>query len=227
MAINLRTAYLSQQGVSRVLNEDCVQIRNVASERYAILCLCDGIGGLDNGEIASQICTNIMSKRILSNPIETLTRRTINANSKLSSRKKRCGSTLSAVVIDKKQCEYYALSIGDSRIYMIRNSIATRLSKDDTIVGLNSSYRGLLTNAVGIKDKMVIHSVISGALENGDSLLLMSDGAYSKLNDNNLHEIFILNKPEEYLIVLAEQAVRRKSQDDISFAICTVSKESK
>lgn len=134
---------------------------------------------------------------------------------------------MSAVVIDKHSCKYYALNIGDSRIYMLRNNIVARLTKDDTIFGLNSSFRGLLTNAVGIKDEMVTHDVISGALENGDSLLLMSDGAYSKLDDNNLHETFILNKPEEHLILLAEQAIRRKSQDDISFAICTVSKENK
>jgi protein phosphatase len=225
MSNRLRTAALTQQGISRGNNEDCVSIRDITSERYAILCLSDGIGGLEDGEAASRIVVETMCKQISSSPMKTLSKRMVRADKTISSRSKRCGSTVSVVAIDKNTLKFDAINIGDSRIYLLRGRSVVMLSKDDKPIHDNGYTQNVLTNAVGMKKHILKHNIISGTLEIGDILLLLSDGAYAKLNDEDFLDLRILHAPENYLVRLAEYAVTRKSQDDISIALCIVCEE--
>jgi len=218
--VNLKIACLSQQGVSRSINQDNIRIRNIAKERYAVLCLCDGIGGLDDGEVASAIVVEMVAKRILNSPAEKLISRAIRANGVLSKRFKKCGTTLSAVVIDKCSSEYCILNIGDSRVYLLRGGEVVRLTEDDVVRQPYNAERTLLTRAIGVRESLGNLNVRNGTLENGATLFLMSDGAYSKITNNDFQVIDYSKRPEEYIVSLLDQAVLRRSLDDISIVVC-------
>lgn len=223
MTIQLRTSLFSQQGIARDNNEDCVRVRNMFNERHAILCLCDGIGGLEDGEVASEIVANMITKKIHHRPQETLFKRINAANKKISSRIKRCGCTVSAAFIDKLTHKFIAINIGDSRIYFINNDSMHLISKGDDSLNKYNIQNNILLNAVGIKNTLQSHNFICGELNNKDSLIMLSDGAYSKLNENDIKYFNISKNTEEFTIRLANHAVLRQSTDDISIITCKAS----
>lgn len=137
-------------GIVKDTNQDAIALRiaNMNGEKVIFGILCDGMGGLESGEVASSslvvafttwfeqqfpiIVASGFSESLLHKQWKSLV---VNSNAKLMQYGKergiQLGTTLVAVLM--YQNKYYAMNIGDSRLYLIQNKVI-QLTKDQTYV---------------------------------------------------------------------------------------------
>lgn len=207
-----------QQGVERKNNEDSVFFRDFPHERYAILGVADGMGGLERGEAASALVCEIFNVPLIEHPGSELEERAKKANLLLYSNREKQGTTIAIVVIDKKKYTYSALSVGDSRIYKYSKLALEQLSIDDRLSPLSSA----LSRAIGIDQHISNLDIISGKTRKGDSWLLSTDGIHSFVNADDIKEIIQLYKKHSVVVELAKQAIHRGSGDDMTTVFCVI-----
>ena len=94
-------------------------------------------------------------------------------------------------------------SAGDSRCYLVRGGELRQLTRDDSWVSaalgegiLNSDdiehhpLRNVITKAVGARDSIDL-DVLEHRLQQGDVVMLCSDGLHGMLNDQNLSRVLL------------------------------------
>ena len=119
--------------------------------------------------------------------------------------------------------------IGDSRLYLFRNNILTRLTKDHSYIeylidkgeisrqeSLLHPKRNLLTKALGT-DSEVVAEVQELDLEEGDLLLMVTDGVWGSVSEQDLVLKAQLGAKE-----LCELALANGSTDNITAVVLTV-----
>ena len=206
----------------------------------------DGMGGLSGGdEVSSAIVVNMLqnAQNIGNAPFDEAL---INLSSKAVSEVNRklgasgyykSGSTLVAVYV--KGGRLHWLSIGDSRIYLYRNGALMQINREHTYENellhnaLNNeisfdraksdSQGNKLTSFVGMgKLKHSDFSVRSVKLVKGDRLLLMSDGVFGTLSEEEMTAIMRSNNDCDIAAKKIEAAVNNKqkrSQDNFTTLI--------
>ena len=124
--MKIRTTYLSLHELGQRSNqEDSIYpaLGQMIPDNDLFI-LCDGMGGHDCGEVASQTVSQAMSDFILEHPdtdFETALSAAYDAlDAKDNDAEKKMGTTLTFVKFDEGQC--IVAHIGDSRVYQIRPS---------------------------------------------------------------------------------------------------------
>ncbi len=214
--VSRSTIGLSRQ---RLHNEDNYSIQQYSSSYKDVILavLADGMGGLAQGEIASQLAV----KTVIETPIDCLTDSEEQCNEWLVSVVKKAnkyvtekvhkgGTTLSIAWVNSRQLRI--AHIGDSRIYLIRNQMICQLSEDHSLVAMlladgdityeeshKHPQRNILTRCIGSKEKLssshiqTLQSFGSNSsifLEQGDIIILCSDGVWDLVPQIELAEIF-------------------------------------
>ncbi len=109
------------------------------------------------------------------------------------------GTTVTAAMIAPNRAQVTYANVGDSRIYLIRRGSIVQLSRDDSWANLPWGADGadatvavnmqhVLTKALGAQDD-VDFEVNSHELNDGDVLLLCSDGLTNMISDQRILEI--------------------------------------
>jgi len=177
--------------------------------------VCDGMGGLEGGEVASrkagQALTAVMLKMdpkcnipaFLTDMVHYINKFVCELPFK-SNDGNGAGTTLVATVIIGK-CLYW-ISIGDSRIYIIRNNEIEAVTRDHSYsMQLNEQVlagtktpdeaasdpmRDALISFLGIDKLKIIDSNKNPfLLEPGDIILICSDGLYRSLNEHEIMSV--------------------------------------
>jgi serine/threonine protein phosphatase PrpC len=125
------------------------------------------------------------------------------------------GSTLIAITVDDGRCVIGG--VGDSRVYLLRDGEMRQMSVDDSWVGdlVRSgslteqaarlhSMRNVLTQAVGAQHDLNVHTC-EQPLEDGDALLLATDGVYGVVETATIRSILYSYQDVK---AAAEQLVR-------------------
>jgi len=141
-------------------------------------------------------------------------------------------TTLTAVVLDGP--DVYAVHVGDSRLYLVRDGAITQKSKDHTLaaskqrIGLMTAKRAkahpdrsVLTRSMG-RELIVALDQISFPLEADDRLLLCSDGLYNVLDDDELLAALREGTPEAASESLVSTANARGTPDNLTAAVVHV-----
>lgn len=215
------TCTLCQQGRGRDNNEDSVFVRNYTRERYTILGVADGMGGRHHGEEASNEICQIFKNPITQQPEESLRERVEKANTMLFGMDEKQGTTLSIVLLDKKDQKFFCLSIGDSRIFTYRKSLLKQISKDDKPAYFASSPN-IISNAIGLKETIDNLDIISGHFQIEDYWLLTTDGIHTHVDSSSIQETIQLHNKHLIIGELAKQAINRGSTDDITALLCRI-----
>ncbi|GAA4093303.1 PP2C family protein-serine/threonine phosphatase [Nocardioides kongjuensis] len=188
--LQFRFAARSETGRVRTNNED-----GGFAGPY-LLCVADGVGGAEAGEIASATTSYVVSARALAHPghepARLLGAATREAHAQLAAgiaadpRRTGMATTLTAVLTDGV---HTALAhVGDSRAYLLRDGELSQLSHDQTLVqsmvddgqltpaqAAASPYRNVVLQAVD-GEHVPDPDLLMLDLRPGDRLLLCSDG---------------------------------------------------
>lgn len=193
-------------GISRKNNQDAVSVKRQTldgKECYMAI-VCDGVGGLSQGEYASgcmrerleewflyeypQIYGNEEADRII---LERLKKVVELQNEILfkygQERGIRCATTVSALLL--MQSRYYIVHVGDSRVYLLNQKVQ-QLTEDQTLVAqevkcgmltpeeaIGDSRRNVILQSVGA-DRAVQVLLYNGNVQEDSSFLVCTDGFY-------------------------------------------------
>lgn len=203
----------------------------------------DGMGGLADGDRVSQTAVSTMAEgfyNIKGEPMLLLLALLERANRAVNnllgpSGRNKSGSTLVAGLI--RDNKFYYLSVGDSRVCLYRNGMLIQLNREHVFrnelliqavngektfqAALSDKSAAGLTSFLGMgKLKYVDIPACGIEIQPGDRFLLMSDGVYNALPDEEL--VVHLNKtPEEAAqdIGTAIEAKGYTSQDNYTAVI--------
>lgn len=205
-------------GLVKDTNQDgmSVKIVNTLQGRMAFAILCDGMGGLSKGEVASTTVVSAFNEwfyrqlpNLAKNPIsDSIIREqwgniVLDQNKKLgrygSSQGIRLGTTIVVMLIT--QTRYYILNIGDSRAYEISDTVY-QLTEDQTFVARevkygrmteeearNDSRRSVLLQCVGASDDIYPDMFFGDPKENA-VYMLCSDGFRHEITPDEIYEKF-------------------------------------
>jgi PPM family protein phosphatase len=206
----------------------------------------DGMGGLARGSEASRLAKQTMLEAYEAKPQEepvpeALARALVAANKAVyalaqqNGQAGEIGTTLVAGVIFEGRL--YWVSAGDSRIYLYRRGRMRQLSTDhdyakeleqEVAVGkitaeeaLTHPMRRALTSYLGLKAlPQVSRSMRPLPLQEGDRVLLCSDGLYNALEEQEITEL-LSSDPREAAeaMITAVEKKNRRSQDNVTVAI--------
>lgn len=201
---NYILANCTDTGKVRSVNEDSMTTFDSPNGRVVVVC--DGMGGQNAGDVASQLAVaviqDILSDNTFATPEEAITRSVIAANQAILRRAAQdeslsgMGSTCVMAII--KDGKVYYGSVGDSRIYYISNGMIRQITKDQSYVQTlvdegkitqeAAEYhqdKNQITNALGI-ESMTPPVVCQMPIvpEPGSVFLLCSDGLSGMINNN-------------------------------------------
>lgn len=200
-------------GLVRKTNQDrfeCVSL----SDRLAFAVLCDGMGGENGGNVASETATRYAVDTLRRDLKEDMTELSLRsammsvvagANALVFEAAQKdtsltgMGTTMVlAIILDEI---LYAAYVGDSRVYCVSPEQETQLTKDHTIVQMlvdigeiteqdakSHPKRHYITRAVGVSDLAEADFVVH-RLSPQDIVLLCSDGMYNYLGADMLYKL--------------------------------------
>jgi protein phosphatase len=199
----------------RLHNEDSYGITQSDYETSGIVvlaALADGMGGLAQGEVASRLAVKTVIdglsgqlENIQNNREGWLVSLVEQANAVVSEKVQNGGTTLSLVLLESTKMSI--AHVGDSRIYFVRDREIRQLSEDHSLVALlvasgqiseaesqQHPDRNVLTKSLGAKKRLsqgYAQTVTDIELQDGDVILLCSDGVWDLVNDQELMELFM------------------------------------
>jgi len=205
---------------SRLQNEDSYGIRQVQlsnSQSLILGVVADGMGGMSQGEVASKLAVETTLEEPIPSEFKTVEQKSEwllslvqKANESVATNVRDGGTTLSIVLAVGR--DLMIAHVGDSRIYLLRNKELQQLSEDHSLVAmlvasgeityeesLDHPDRNVLTKSIGSKRRLSNGYVqdlsrssegLSMLLEDGDILLLCSDGVWDLVDKDELAEIF-------------------------------------
>ncbi len=232
----------------RANQEDAADI--IYHENGLLALLCDGMGGISSGEIASSECIRKIQEISCSAEHcdyaiipDILHRKIVEADSYISGLQDMnknplgCGTTLLCVLI--REDKAFFASVGDSHIYLIRDNSIILLNEEhnyfsdllkkveegeiDYSYAVSHPKKDALTSYVGIGNIKKIHIGITPVfLNDGDVILLCSDGLYRALSDEEILSIvtsYSSNEDASDALIHAVEEKNLPRQDNTTFIL--------
>lgn len=236
---------LSDVGKKRRNNEDscilCAPANEaMASERGFLFAVADGMGGASAGEYASRLALCTLVETYYSGPFKpvplALREAVERANERIFEEAdinpvySGMGTTVSAMVLLGDWV--YAVQVGDSRIYLLRErSGMQQITRDHSLVAeqvrsgiiseeeaRNHSLKNLITRAVGIKDN-VKADLFAVKIKRGDTFLLCSDGLCNGVNNAHIAKALQIEEIQASAHQLIEEALIAGGTDNITAVV--------
>lgn len=185
-------------------NQDCAGARD--TELGLLVVVCDGMGGMQGGQIASSVAvTSIMQSfskvDIQSDPSMTLVKSIIDANANILAKASEdpnlhgMGTTVTALLITPKSA--IIAHVGDSRVYQLRGTQKAFRTFDHSMVfqmvkkkiiteeqARLSAQSNVILRALGVKPdvEVEVHEV---PFLKGDRFILCSDGFWGAMPESD------------------------------------------
>ena len=132
----LQLVHITDKGATRPSNQDsfCARISNFGRETIAMLAVCDGVGGLQSGELASTGAVRCFEEWF-EQQLPEIVQNGLTADVVFFSWHRKTGiqlgTTGSALLLTRD--DLYQVQVGDSRIYLDDGLGLVQLSKDQTL----------------------------------------------------------------------------------------------
>ena len=217
----------------RPRNEDAVSIvtpsNGQLSVKGALIAVADGVSGNAGGGEAAQMTVRSVSADYYATPDTLEPHQALDAVLKAANRwvlsqasanRDMAGmaTTLSMLVLRGQR--YYLAHVGDSRIYLLRNSILKQLTVDH--VWDRPDMRHVLKRAVGL-DQHLTADYADGELQVGDIFVLMSDGVWDALSEKQLHEgLQKFDSPQLVADALTKTALKNGGGDNTTAVVIKI-----
>jgi protein phosphatase len=242
LELQLNIGNYSDVGKTRDINED--YFGSFSGSFGSLLLVCDGMGGHKGGEIASRLTVETISNYFEKlndsyNISEEINKSLEAANTSIILKAKEdpelndMGSTVVLVLV-KDGLAYYT-SLGDSRIYKIRDGVLQQITKDNSLVQqmVDSNIitedeakvhpkKNVITKALGTNDELEPEFYEPFKLQVNDKLILCSDGLTAHVDEEEIFQLSENNPPQEAAQKLVELANERGGTDNITVQIAAV-----
>lgn len=203
----------SDVGRVRKTNQDAVMVKHISlsSREIVFAVLCDGMGGLDEGEVAStSVVTNFLKwfdsfylpqinkfgEEIIFRDWQYIIKEINSELYQYGNRHEiKVGTTVTVMLVCNM--EYYILNIGDGRVYELTNHIR-QLTEDHSVVAREvkkgrlslqearfDSRRNQLLRSVGVT-KETKADFYKGKISEGAVYMLCCDGVRNKIYDEEI-----------------------------------------
>ncbi len=225
--------HLTHAGLRRPLNEDTYH----GDARLGLWLVADGMGGHDNGEIASAIARTTIVREVQDGT--PLVQAIGVAGEEILRQSRQRAATLpmgtTAVAVRVTGTRFEVAWVGDSRAYVWQNGRLVQLSQDHSLVqeliaqgtltmeqARHHPQRKVVTQALGVTmpDLLEIEHLI-GTFTSGMQLLLCSDGLTEEVDDAAIGEI--LGRPglsaQECADTLVAAALDNGGSDNITVLV--------
>lgn len=248
----IEVASLSDVGCQRDNNEDSYLYWEPADDRELLrkgrlAVIADGMGGHEGGQEASRLAVEtvreIYDQAFRDSPQTALVESLVVAHNRILNYAEQhpafhgMGTTCTAFVLQDR--ELYFAHVGDSRLYLVRDGQILRLTRDHSYVGRlvesglvraedaeRHPQRHILTAALGAGRELAVESPEVGTpVQNGDDLLLCTDGLWSVVTEEELKKAVITNAPAECCAALVKLARQRGGPDNITLQVLHVGPE--
>ena len=209
------------------------------AQKGQLYVLADGMGGAAGGAIASNMAVQFMLNGYYrdheKNIPRSLNRAIQHANRHIQKQAKRdptlhgMGTTIVAGVLHDDHL--YLAHVGDSRAYLLRNGQLQQLSEDHTLVQ-EQLRAGLLTKKQAAKhpqrhwlsrnlgaEEKANPDFAKYKLEQGDTVLLCSDGLWNEVSDQEMATVLGKYHPSKAAQKLVDLANSHGGSDNISLIV--------
>ena len=246
MRPGVELAGLSDIGCQRETNEDSYLYWESADDQEflrkgRLAVIADGMGGHEGGQEASRLAVEtvreVYGNAFSDDPQTALIESFAAAHTRIVNYAEQhpafqgMGTTCTAFVLLGHQL--YFAHVGDSRLYLIRDSRISRLTRDHSYVGRlvesglvraedaeRHPQRHILTAALGAGLEVAAEGAEQGMLlQDGDNLLLCTDGLWGVVAEDELEHAVSKYAPAACCAALVKLARERGGPDNITLQI--------
>jgi protein phosphatase len=230
----LRVGCRSAQGL-RPNNEDSF----VADADHRLFLVADGMGGQEGGERASGLAAEIIprvvydrlaahddARQAMRRALEVANEAIVEEGRHMP-HGRRMGTT--AVLALQQDGQVYVAGLGDSRAYLIRGSRVEQLTVDHSVAqalvlsgaltpeeARSSPWQHVLHKFLGCAEMAEGADVRPFTPQDGDRLLMGTDGLTNHVTDEDLLRGLHWNDPQAWADYLVELALERGSKDNVT-----------
>lgn len=230
-------------GMVRAKNEDTYRCGKL-SDGTSWALVCDGMGGVHGGQLASSIAADMVSEKIKrcynpSMPVSSLENLLLSAittanvivydRGDVDISLKGMGTTIvAAIVKDNEACIAH---VGDSRAYFTDGGKIEQITRDHSLVQEmfdngkitfeemeTHPQKNIITRAMGVSEEVEIDFDYVCVNEN-EALILCSDGLSGLVSDEKMLQIYNSNNFEELAEKYIEEANNAGGRDNITVVV--------
>jgi serine/threonine protein phosphatase PrpC len=245
----IEIASLTDVGRQRANNEDSYlywepESENEFARKGRLAVVADGMGGYEGGQEASRIAVETVRENydcaFGDDAQQTLVAALIAAHANIQSyavehpQLQGMGTTCTALAIVGSQLHF--AHVGDSRLYLVRGATISRLTRDHSYVGRlvesgivrpedaeSHPQRHILTAALGSgREVDPDFPEAPYLLEDGDSLVLCTDGLWSLVSEQEIASVIHSNSPADSCRILVQRALDRGGPDNATVIVLRV-----
>jgi len=246
----IEMACLTDVGCQRDNNEDSYLYWEPESDKEfhrkgRLAIVADGMGGYEGGQEASRLAVETV-RSVYDNGFDRDPQQALNAaleSAHLTIQRfanehielQGMGTTCTALSIVDRQL--YFAHVGDSRLYLVRPDVVSRLTRDHSYVGRlvesgivrsedaeSHPQRHILTAALGSGRDVVPDSpLLPVTLEEGDTLVLCTDGLWSLVGEQEIATVVRSGTPAQSCDTLVKLALERGGPDNVTILVLRIS----
>lgn len=211
-------AYKTDVGIKKNINQDALLIKEATAQdgKIYLLVVCDGMGGLSYGEVASKMVVDafnnwfdsrigfVLAKDDMQYTVTNEWNQLLNkVNVEIleygNDRNVQLGTTCTSLLILPSK-QYVFFHVGDTRLYKLNSSGIQQLTQDHTVIAkellegkiteeeaLVDPRRNMLLQAVGASEYLDIQTGY-GAASESDMYMICCDGFRHKLSEKELYK---------------------------------------
>lgn len=232
-------------GNVRPKNEDNFVLKEVWGGSHLLAVVIDGVGGNGGGDVAAELAARCISEHFYesertSNSLDVLQAAVIFANNSIYAQHynpwlSNMSCVLTATLINLETGKMDVCHIGDTRLYMLKNSVLAKITSDHSLVGpleesgeytevqaMKHPHRNIITRSVG---KEILHwgteYIQTHTLQlEPCTLLLCSDGLYDMVHSQITTQILSEQTPiEERVDKLIDAALEAGGKDNVTVIV--------
>lgn len=237
-------------GNVRPKNEDNFVLKEIWGGSHLLAVVIDGVGGNGGGDVAAELAARCISEHfyeseLTSNSLDVLQAAVIFANNSIYAQHynpwlSNMSCVLTATLINLETGKMDICHIGDTRLYMLKDSVLTKITLDHSLVGpleesgeytevqaMKHPQRNIITRSVG---KDILHwgteYIQTHTLQlEPCTLLLCSDGLYDMVHSQITTQILSEQTPvEERVDKLINSALDAGGKDNITVIVIDLMK---
>ena len=241
----------SDQGPFRSTNQDAYWVSDATDplELGELYIVTDGVGGQEFGAVAAQLAAQVINTefyRLRQNddPIPSALNEAIHQANKaiFAQAQERGGIKMGCTVVVAvwHQKTLYVAHVGDARVYLLHKSDLRQLTRDDSWVqqqldagiitqdeAANHQFRNVVTQALGNKLEITVHQSQHENIQNGDHLLLCTDGVHGVLSESELIKLSTISPAQTAAETLVQEAIQAGTQDNVTAVVVQLSTDSR